>query len=229
GAFADSLQVLKEEEARVVDLRRTELQARVTALRERLWIGEKLGLDTTPVMEIFSEGQLALQSGRSDEVPKLVERGEELLRSLVGGRLTERLRETQTELVFAQDGLHVALADVAERLQTVSALAAAGSTIEAAQIVLESTEELNRRKALHRELMNLHDLIDAALGSASERRVDTAEARRLLDESIHARSTDYALALQKAREALRLLQGQLQGADAGAPATFWPFKRAPGT
>jgi len=228
-AYADALAVLRDEETRLEALRRTELERRVNGLRERLWIGEKLGIDTTPVMEIFSEGQLALQSGKIDEVPALVERGEALLRSLVAARLPDRLRDTQTELVFAQDGLHVALADVSERLKGVAALSASGASIEAAQIVLESAEELNRRKALHRELMNLHYLIDAALGRASERRVDTAEARRLLDESIHARATNYALALEKAREALRLLQGQLQGSEAGTPTSFWPFKRAPGT
>ena len=59
--------------------------------------------------------------------------------------------------------------------------------------------------------------------------MDTAEARRLLDESIRARATDYALALEKARQALRLLQGQLQGGESGAPTAFWPFKRSPGT
>jgi hypothetical protein len=228
GAYADALAVLRDEETRVVEIRRVELHGRVTALRERLWIGEKLGIDTTPVMEAFSEAQLALQSGRPDDVPVLLERGEGLLRSLVSARLPDRLRDTQTELVFAQDGLHVSLADVAERLRGVPALLAGGSTIEAAQLVLESGEELNRRKALHRELMNLHYLIDAALGRAAERHADTTEARRLLDESIKARTADYALALEKARESLRLLQGLLQGSDSGTPATFWPFKRSPG-
>ncbi len=228
GAFAEALGVLRDEEARIAEHQRTDLQARVTALRERLWIGEKLGVDTTPVMEIFSEGQLALQSGKLVEVPAFVDRGEELLRSLVATRVPERLRETQTELVFAQEGLHVALDDVADRLKAVGALLSSGSPIEAAQLVLTSTEELNRRKALHRELMNLHYLIDAALGRAAERHVDTAAARRLLDESIHVRVTDYALALEKAREALRLLQGQLQGTESVTPANFWPFRKAPG-
>jgi hypothetical protein len=227
-AYAEALGVLRDEESRITDLRRVALQGRVTALKERLWIGEKLGLDTTPVMEVFSEAQLALQSGRPDDVPPLVEKGEGLLRTLVASRLPDRLRDTQTELVFAQDGLHVALTDVAERLKGASALSAEGSPVEAARVVLEAGEELNRRKALHRELMNLHYLIDAALGRATERQVDTADARRLLDESIRARATDYALALEKAREALRLLQGQLQGADGGTPAAFWPFKRSPG-
>ena len=228
GAYAEALGVLREEEARIAEHRRTDLQARVTALRERLWIGEKLGVDTTPVMEVFSESQLALQSGKIDDVPALVEHGEELLRTLVASRVGDRLRETQTELVFAQDGLHVALGDVAERLKGVAALLENGAAIEAAQIVLGAAEELNRRKALHRELMNIHYLIDAALGRAAERHVDTAPARLLLDESIRAVTTDYAVALEKAREALRLLQGQLKGAEAPATTTFWPFRRAPG-
>ena len=76
--------------------------------------------------------------------------------------------------------------------------------------------------------MNLHYLLDAALGRAAERHVDTAEARRLLDESIHVRTRDYGIALEKAREALRLLQGQLQGAEPSTTTAVWPFRRAPG-
>ncbi|MCI4353958.1 MAG: hypothetical protein L3K06_01160, partial [Thermoplasmata archaeon] len=228
GAYAEALAVLQQEEARLAELRRADLQSRVTGLRERLWIGEKLGVDTTPVMEVFSESQLALQSGKVEDVAPMVERGEELLRKLVAARVSERLRETQTELVFAQDGLHVALGDVSERLKGVGALVAAGSAIEAARIVLEAAEELNRRKALHRELMNIHYLIDAALGRAAERHLDTGPARLLLDESIRAVTTDYAVALEKARESLRLLQTQLKGTDTTTPTTFWPFRKAPG-
>ena len=54
--------------------------------------------------------------------------------------------------------------------------------------------------------------------------MDTGAARRLLDESIRIRASDYGAALEKAREALALLQGQLKGTESP---TFWPFKRPP--
>jgi hypothetical protein len=234
GSYAAALGILREEETRARDRWRLDLEGRVTTLKDRLWVGEKLGLDTTPVMERFSEAQLGLSNGRLDEVREKVQDGEVRLKSLVADRLPDRMRDTQTELVFAQDGLHVALADVMQRMRTVPELLASGLSIEAAQVVLESSEELNRRKALHRELMNLHYLIDAALGKASELRLDTSEPRKLLDESIQARSTDYALALVKAREALRLLQERLKIAEPPVPTpaqtapTFWPFRRPPG-
>jgi hypothetical protein len=227
GALPAALGIWAEEEARVVDGRRRELQARVTALRDRLWVGEKLGLDTTPVMELFSEAQRALQGGQLAPVARLVDDGEARLKELVMSRFDDKLRETQTELVFAQDGLHVVVADIGRRLDGLAEAARAGAVIESAQTLLEAGEELNRRKAWHRELLNLHYLIDAALARASERRLDTQEARKLLEESIRARGTDYAVALEKAREALRVLQGQLQGSDAGTVRPLWPFPRAP--
>ncbi len=233
GGYAAALAILRDEEVRARDRWRLDLEARVTSLKDRLWVGEKLGLDTTPVMERFSEAQLALSNGRFEEVREKVLDGEARLKALVGARLPDRLKETQTELVFAQDGLHVALADVVERMRSVPELLSSGLSIEAAQVVLEAGEELNRRKALHRELMNLHYLIDAALGRASELRLDTTEPRKLLDESIQARATDYAVALEKAREALRLLQERLKIAEPPAPApapaapAFWPFRRPP--
>jgi hypothetical protein len=228
GGIPQALSILAEEEGRTREVRRRDLQAQVAAFKERLWVGEKLGLDTTPVMELFSEAQLHLQSGQLDRVAPLLADAEGKLRSMVSPRLEDRIRETQTELVFAQDGLHVALNDVMERFQGIAELAPR-SPVEAAQQVLQAGEELNRRKALHRELMNLHYLIDAALGRAAERHLETAEARKLLDESIRLRATDYPAALDKAREALRTLQGLLERSDGGSSGTFWPFRRPPGT
>ncbi len=227
GNFGVALELLGGEAARLREVRRSALAARLVAFKDRLWIGEKLGLDTTPVMEVFSEAQLALDSGQLERVPGLVVDAEQRLVKLVAPRLEERARETQTELVFAKDGLHVAVDDVAEQLRAATERSRSGAVIEAARVVLEAGEELNRRKALHRELMNLHYLIDAALGRASERHLDTTEARKLLDESIRARATDYNSALEKARAALKLLQGSLAGTEPSSPTAFWPFRRPP--
>ena len=78
--------------------------------------------------------------------------------------------------------------------------------------------------------MILHYLIDAALARGHERRIDTEPARALLSESIRLRETDYAAALEKAREALRKLHetGAGQAEAAPAPASpIWPFRRPP--
>lgn len=227
GTFPAALRLLTEEEGRLAAVRRRALEDRLAALKDRLWIGEKLGLDTTPVMELFSEAGLAVQSGRLEAVGSLVDQGEARLRELVAGRLAERMDDVTTELNFARDGLHVMVDAVAESLQRASQLRASGDILGAARLLLESADELNRRKSLHRELTNLHYLLDAALSRASERHLDTTAARALLEESLQARATDYAVALAKAREALQLLQGQLKTPE--TPTGFWALRRPPTT
>jgi hypothetical protein len=78
---------------------------------------------------------------------------------------------------------------------------------------------------MHRELLNIHYLIDAALVRATDRHLPTDQARTLLAESIDLRNTDYAAALERARQSLAILQGLLKGPE--ATAGFWPFKRPP--
>ncbi|MGI0132955.1 MAG: hypothetical protein ACREDK_07715 [Thermoplasmata archaeon] len=221
-AYAEAFQLIGEETRRLQERRNSDLQKRVGALKEQVWVGERLGVDTTPVMELLSEAGLALDARRAGPVPDLLRRAEVKLGEQVASRLPDKTRDVQTELVFAQDGLHVTVGSVVDQLKTADDRARGGAPIEAARLVLLAEDELNRRKAMHRELLNIHYLIDAALGRASERKMDTAPARRLLDESIQVRATDYVVALEKARQSLALLQGQLKGAE---PTTFWPFKR----
>jgi hypothetical protein len=120
------------------------------------------------------------------------------------------LAEVDSELSFAREGLHVMVGTVPERIEQARELIKAGATIEAARSLLEGEEELNRRKALHRELLNLHYLVDGALLRAAEHRLDTGEARRLLEDSIRAHSQDYAVALEKARASLEILHRLLE-------------------
>ena len=140
------------------------------------------------------------------------------------------MKELQTELRFAEEGLHVSVGPVRVRMKEIDDLDRSGRLLEAARLLLKAEEELNLRKSLHRELMNLHYLIDAALARAHERHLDTEAARALLQESIRLRETDYAAALEKAREALRKLHetGAGQTEAAPPPATpIWPFRRPP--
>ncbi|MGB6501456.1 MAG: hypothetical protein WBG19_08685, partial [Thermoplasmata archaeon] len=138
------------------------------------------------------------------------------------------------EVTFAEEGLHVSVGPVKEAMKAADELLSAGHLLEGGAKLLKVEEELNLRKALHRELTNLHYLIDAALARAEERQIDTSKARGLLDESLRQRATDYPAALRTAREALKLLQaegvvvGEPQPSAAAPAATpFWPFRRPP--
>jgi hypothetical protein len=218
-----AVQRITEEEARARLGRIATLERSVHLLKERVWVGEKLGLDTTPVMELFSEAKIALEAGKYASVEANVRQGNERLANLVEARLAERRRSVETELLFARDGLNVTLGTLPERLGSVEGLVQSGELVEGARTLLAVEEELNQRKALHRELLNIHYLIDSALSKASERHIDTTDARKLLEESIRTRAEDYQKALDKAREALKLLQGQPKPAE--TTTAFWPFKR----
>ncbi|MCI4332835.1 MAG: hypothetical protein L3K01_03785 [Thermoplasmata archaeon] len=223
--YALAVQRLSEEEGRARLSRIGVLERAVHELKERLWVGEKLGLDTTPVMELFSEAKIALEAGKYASVEANVQQGNERLAGLVDARLGERRRSVESELVFAREGLNVTLGTLPERLASVEGLVKSGELVEGARTLLAVEAELNTRKALHRELLNIHYLIDSALSKAAEKHVDTTDARKLLEESIRARVDDYQKALDKARESLKLLQGQSKPPE--TTAAFWPFRRQP--
>ncbi|HTW56015.1 MAG TPA: hypothetical protein VMG36_06175 [Thermoplasmata archaeon] len=227
------LKLLRDELERLKAQRRETIGRSVGALRDRLWIGERLGVDTTPAMQLFGEARVAADSGRLDEAGPLLEKAGAALREAVAGPLARRRKELATEINFAAEGLHVSVGPIPGELRTVDEKIAAGQLLEGAQELLRIEEALNLRKSLHRELTNLHYLIDAALGRAEERRLDTARARALLEESVRLRDSDYAAAIGKAREALQLLQREgvatAEPPPPAAPAAspFWPFRRPP--
>jgi len=76
---------------------------------------------------------------------------------------------------------------------------------------------------------NVTYLIDAGLSKASEAHLDASEPRKLLDESIRLRATDYAAALAKARECLASLQLILKAIEPQPGPPSWPFRRSPGS
>ena len=220
-------------------------------MKEQLWVGERLGVDTTPAMQTFSEARVALDAGRLNESEALSHRATEALEHSIVELFNRRFGDLLTEINFASDGLRVSVGPVRRRYEEITALAQAGHHLEAGRMLLAAEEDLALRKSLHRELMNLHYLIDAALGRASERRTDTSEARALLAESVRLRETDYPAALEKARDALRRLQGEVPPTAPSPPAEtppppaaapvseapsttgggsstpFWPFRRSP--
>jgi hypothetical protein len=145
--------------------------------------------------------------------------------------VAKRRKDLASEVAFAEGGLHVSVGPVKDRLKEAEELASSGRPLDAAAVVLKAEEELGLRKSLHRELSTLHYLLDTALARADERGVDAAEAKRLLTESLQLRATDYRAALEKAREALRLLQQQgIAVSEPGTPVPggVWPFRRPPG-
>lgn len=208
--YSPALQAVREEDARAQGKLRSTLARRVEEFQQRLWTGERLGVDTTPVMEVFSEAKLALDAKRFDLVPTLLQRGASHLESLVRRRVEEKLKEAEAELLFARDGLHVTLGTLAEQLEKSRAALVDGRPVESARLLLDAVEELGRRKALHRELTNLHYLVDAAIARAQERRLDVTIPRTLLAESVKLRSEDYGPALERARQALARLQEMLR-------------------
>jgi hypothetical protein len=227
--FAGALELLRAESENARLRRKEEIEARMAEFKDRLWVGERLGVDTTPVMQTFSEARVAIDAGRLDDAELVLSRAASALEPVIREPYLRKLKELQTEVTFAQEGLHVSVGPIRERLQEVEALDHAHRVLDASRLLLKAEEELNLRKSLHRELMNLHYLIDAALARAHERRLDTSAARALLSESIRLRETDYAAALAKAREALKRLQEEGAVPTEAAPATapIWPFRRPP--
>ncbi|MCI4372885.1 MAG: hypothetical protein L3K02_04505 [Thermoplasmata archaeon] len=252
GDFGSALGLVREELDVARRHRRDALEAGLVQLKDRLWVGERLGVDTTPVMQTFSEARVALDAGRLSEGEALFRRATDSLQHAIAEPFTRRLTELLTEINFAADGLRVSVGPVRKRYEEIEALSHAGQHLEGSRQLLAAEEDLALRKSLHRELMNLHYLIDAALGRAAERRVDTTEARALLAESVRLRDSDYTAALEKARDTLRRLQGDAPSPShphvtepAAAPASpppapaenspsggsgstpFWPFRRNP--
>ena len=230
--FAAALALIRTEQEIVRKRRREELEVEMAGFKDRLWVGERLGVDTTRVMQTFSEARGAVDSGRLDNAEVILGRATAMLEPSIREPFARRSKELQTEVTFAQEGLHVSVGGVRERLKEVEELDRSGHILDAARLLLKVEEELNLRKSLHRELLNLHYLIDAALARANERHLDTTAAHALLTESIRLRDSDYPAALEKAREALRKLQEEgavsTEG-TAGAPvaSSFWPFRRPP--
>ena len=228
--LGEALRLLRGELESVQARRREEVAKAMADFRDRLWVGERLGADTTPVMQTFSEARLALDAGRLPEASRQLDRAVDGLTEVLRPALARRRKDLGSEVAFAEGGLHVTVGPVKDHLKEIDDLAAVGKLVDAARILLRSEEELGLRKSLHRELTNLHYLLDAALARAAERGVDSTAARRLLAESLQLRATDYALALEKAREALASLQRQgiaVSEAGAAAPASVWPFRRPP--
>lgn len=226
-AYTESFETAREEETRLADTRLTELRRRTADLEESLLVGEKLGVDTTPVMQLFSEAKLALQAGKTDPVGGLLDKATVSLGTIIKPRVTDKLRDVRAEFVFARDGLNVMLGSVGETLDGIPRLVERGEFVDAARMLLASEEQINQRKTQQRELTNLHYLVDTALSQARARSLDTSKAQEFLAASIQARSTDYGLALEKARQAHEALRALLKPPE--TPTTFWPFRRAPGT
>jgi hypothetical protein len=230
--FGAALALVRAEQDVVRKRWREELEAQMAGFKDRLWVGERLGVDTTPVMQTFSEARVAIDTGRLESAEAILSRATAMLEPTIREPFARRSKEVQTEVTFAEEGLHVSVGPIRERFKEVEELDRSGRILDAARLLLKLEEELNLKKSLHRELMNLHYLIDAALARASERHLDTTAARALLTESIRLRDTDYPAALEKAREALRKLQAEgtvVPETPAPAPvtSTFWPFRRPP--
>ncbi len=250
--FIGALALIREERMRALQRRREEVEADLKRLKDQIWVGERLGVDATPMMQTFSEARVALDAGHLDEAEALFARAREALEHAIEEPFSRRRTDLLTEINFASEGLRVSVGPLRTRYSEMERLATQRRLLDGGRLLISLEEDLNLRKSLHRELMNLHYLIDAALARAGERRVDTSEARALLAESVRLREEDYTAALEKARDALRRLQGEGPATPSVTPAStpraeaaaapsdaaaapsapttstpFWPFRRPP--
>lgn len=193
-------------------LRMVYLEKEVDKLQKQVLIGEKLGVETTPIMEAFSEAKLNLQARQFEAVPQQLAKAASALNDLMATRLAEKRKEVTSELAFAKEGLNVSVQPVEEALRQAELEEESGDVGGAAVKLLEAEEELNRRKSRHRELTNLHYLLDAALTQATEHKIDVTHPRELLAESIRLKPMDYAKAIEVARTALNEVQQLLKAA-----------------
>ena len=208
--FREAQDLLASALAEIETLRIQALGADVQRLERKVLQGEKLGVETTPVMELFSEAKMNLESRNLEVVPGQIAKATDLLNGLVAPRLEDKLRELESELAFAKEGLNVAVGPVEALALEVERVRATGDLTGAAAKLLEAEEELNQRKARHREFTNLTYLIDAALAQANERKLTATKARELLSEALKLRATDYGKAIELARSALAQVQEALR-------------------
>ncbi|MCI4349127.1 MAG: hypothetical protein L3J93_02770 [Thermoplasmata archaeon] len=225
--YRKAFSILDDAEKELGAAERTRTERQLAELKERLFVGERLGLDTTPAMVEFSGGRIALDQGALEEAAQHIGKGNAALVEMLRNKLASRTKEVETELGFARTGLRIALGALPERMDELRRAAEKNQFVEAARLLLAAEDELNLRKSQHRELLNLHYLVDAALDRAAARTIDTTEARTLLEESQIGRTGDYLEAIAKARSALKLLEGVLKQSE--PPTAFWPFRQMPGS
>ena len=105
--FPAALDLVRSELELLRRHRRERVEAQIVELKAQLWVGERLGLDTTPVMQTFSEARSATDAGKLEEASRLLAEALPALVKAVREPFSRRLKEVATELNFAQEGLHV--------------------------------------------------------------------------------------------------------------------------
>ncbi len=197
-------------------LRRKHLERSVSEMESRVLLGERLGVDMTPVMETFSEIKMNLKSGPIEPLQAELAKCEQSLAELLGTRLTDRVTELAGEAAFARDGLSMEVGPVERMLRDVETLQGSGDTVAAARKLVEAEGELARRKELHWQLTNTQYMIDQKLATLTDRKVDVGPIRELLGEALRARQSDYGKALELSQKALDELRKLLnEGSPAG--------------
>ena len=183
-------------------LHRGKLESEFTALEERVLLGERLGVDTTPVMEIFTEAKLDLAAGKNAESQEKRRRSEETLDGLFRQRVPERLQELTSEVAFAREGLGVEVGSLEALLKEVEGSVGAGKFAEAARSLVQVESELNRLKGMHHRLASLRYMIEAALNRRAGSGADVSGLRDRLTSISTSGAGGYDEALQQAQKLL---------------------------
>ncbi len=200
--FPEVRPLLEKGRKEALALRRRALEAEISALEERVLLGERLGVDMTPVMEVFSEAKMELTAGNLEASTACRVRTEETLVSRLRQRLPERWQALNSEIAFAKEGLGVEVGPVEALLNRVESQQNAGEVYAAALGLVEAEGELNRRKGLHHRLTNLQYMVEAALAQAEGGHRDVGALRGRLKEALALRSEDYERALKASQEVL---------------------------
>ncbi len=200
--YAEVRPALEKGRQEALALRRRTLEGEISALEERVLLGERLGVDMTPVMEVFSEAKMELTAGNLETSAALRARTEETLLGLLRQRLPERSQALNSETAFAKEGLGVEVGPVEVLLRRVESQQSAGEVYPAALGLVEAEGELNRRRGLHHRLTNLQYMVEAVLAQAEEGHQDVGALRERLKEAMALRSEDYERALKASQEVL---------------------------
>ena len=86
--FAAALELIRAERELVHRRRRERVETQIAELKAQLWVGERLGLDTTPIMQTFSEARSATDTGTAGRGRSTAQRG--AARAREGGARTVR-------------------------------------------------------------------------------------------------------------------------------------------
>ena len=195
----------------------THLDADMGRIGKDAMMAERLGADGSPVIEKISEARALQQAGKLDTATSRMVDAARILDQLIAGRLPDRLADLRKNISWAKDRYNVSVSSLEESARTVEALRGSLDLVSAAHTLIDTDEELVRRKGWQKELVNLHYLIDTLIDKAVDMKRSTSHASELLEESIREKAAgQYEKALAAATSAVNELKQMIEEAERNA-------------